>query len=285
MAITASTLDSLRSRIKLSDVIGERIRLERSGREWKALCPFHEEKTPSFVVNDDKGFYHCFGCGAHGDVFRWLTEKEKLTIDQAAERVKNKLDVAESADNEVAKSVRPKSGGGKLNRSETVTVRLDPKLNYLCELASRAQRRTKSSFIEWAVAESLKSIKLPEVNQYDPALDDNREVSLSEKSSVLWHVDEADRLVSLALTAPALLSHDEQLIWKLLRENGYIWRGRYDARGEWVWEVREQSLIKDRVRENWEIFKAVAAEQVSSSCLPNWQKIKPGSDLDDEIPF
>lgn len=53
-------------------------KLQRAGREWKACCPFHNEKSPSFTVNDEKGFYHCFGCGAHGDVIRWMTDQRGL---------------------------------------------------------------------------------------------------------------------------------------------------------------------------------------------------------------
>jgi len=71
-------LDELRSRITLSSVISRTTKLQRAGREWKACCPFHNEKTPSFTVNDEKGFYHCFGCGAHGDVIRWMTDQRGL---------------------------------------------------------------------------------------------------------------------------------------------------------------------------------------------------------------
>jgi DNA primase len=60
-----------------------RVKLVRAGREWKGCCPFHNEKTPSFYVNDEKGFYHCFGCGAHGDVIRFLTEQEGLPFMEA----------------------------------------------------------------------------------------------------------------------------------------------------------------------------------------------------------
>jgi hypothetical protein len=130
-----------------------------------------------------------------------------------------------------------RAGGAKLNRTETVTVRLDPKLSYLCELASRAQRRTKSSFVEWAVAEAIKNVELPEVLEFED-FDVSRTVTVSEKSAELWEVDEADRLVALALIAPALLTHDEQLIWKLIKECGYLWRGKYDSSGEWSWELR-----------------------------------------------
>lgn len=64
--------DALRRRVGLAAVIGARIKLTRRGAEWIALCPFHTEKTPSFTVNEAKGFYHCFGCGAHGDVIAFI---------------------------------------------------------------------------------------------------------------------------------------------------------------------------------------------------------------------
>ena len=80
MALTPQWLDELRARISLSGVIGRTTRLTRAGHEWKACCPFHNEKSPSFTVNDDKGFYHCFGCGAHGDVIRWLCDQRGLAF-------------------------------------------------------------------------------------------------------------------------------------------------------------------------------------------------------------
>jgi len=104
-----------------------------------------------------------------------------------------------------------KAGGGKLARSETVTVRLDPKLRYLAELAARKHRRTLSSYIEWAIEESLNSIILKRNEDY--------EWSLAEESSELWDVDEADRFAKLAQKYPDLLTHEEQLILKLVKEN------------------------------------------------------------------
>ena len=183
----------------------------------------------------------------------------------------------------IARDDSLRSGGGKLNRSETVTVRLDPKLNYLCELAARAQRRTKSSFIEWAVAESLGSVILPDV-QEQTNLDDYRNVTLKERASQLWQVDEADRVIALALHAPGLLNHEEQMIWRIVRECGLIWRGNYNkSDSEWSWTVREESLIHARLRENWETFVAVARGELQSSSLPTWQKYKDGPG--DDIPF
>jgi len=80
MAITPQWKDELRARITLSSVIMRTDKLQRAGREWKACCPFHDEKTPSFTVNDQKGFYHCFGCGAHGDVISWMIEQRGLSF-------------------------------------------------------------------------------------------------------------------------------------------------------------------------------------------------------------
>lgn len=83
MSLSPAFLDELRARVALSPVVGRRVKLVRAGREWKGCCPFHNEKTPSFYVNDDKGFYHCFGCGAHGDAIRFLTEVEGLPFMEA----------------------------------------------------------------------------------------------------------------------------------------------------------------------------------------------------------
>ena len=62
-------------------------KLQKAGHEWKACCPFHDEKTPSFTVSDQKGFYHCFGCGAHGDVIRWMTDQRGLQFMDAVKEL------------------------------------------------------------------------------------------------------------------------------------------------------------------------------------------------------
>src|SRR3954468_15451448 len=78
MSLSPQFLDELRQRTALSTLIGRSVKLVKAGREYKACCPFHNEKSPSFYVNDDKGFYHCFGCGAHGDAIRWMTDHRGL---------------------------------------------------------------------------------------------------------------------------------------------------------------------------------------------------------------
>ncbi|MFC4295132.1 DNA primase [Novosphingobium tardum] len=87
MLLSPAFLDELRSRISLSAVIGRTTRLTKAGREFKACCPFHNEKSPSFTVNDEKGFYHCFGCGAHGDAIRWMTDQRGLAFMDAVKEL------------------------------------------------------------------------------------------------------------------------------------------------------------------------------------------------------
>lgn len=87
MAFPAQFLDELRNRCSLPEVVGQRVQLRKKGREWEGLCPFHKEKTPSFTVNDEKGFYHCFGCGEHGSVFDFVMKTDGLTFPETVERL------------------------------------------------------------------------------------------------------------------------------------------------------------------------------------------------------
>jgi len=90
VTLSPQWLDELRARTTLSSVIAPSVKLIRAGREWKACCPFHNEKTPSFTVNDDKGFYHCFGCGAHGDAIRFLTDQRGMPFMDAVKELAGK---------------------------------------------------------------------------------------------------------------------------------------------------------------------------------------------------
>ncbi|MCE9506984.1 MAG: DNA primase [Alphaproteobacteria bacterium] len=87
MSLPKVFMDELRTRVPLSDIIGKRMKLTRAGREYKGCCPFHKEKTPSFTVNDIKGFYHCFGCGAHGDSIGFLMSHDNMTFMDAVEQL------------------------------------------------------------------------------------------------------------------------------------------------------------------------------------------------------
>jgi DNA primase len=85
MSFPPAFLEEIRNRLPISGIIGSRIRLIRAGREMKGCCPFHNEKSPSFYVNDDKQFFHCFGCGAHGDVIGFTMRNDRLSFPEAIE--------------------------------------------------------------------------------------------------------------------------------------------------------------------------------------------------------
>ena len=80
-------IDDLVQRIDIIEVISNRIEIKKAGREYKGLCPFHTEKTPSFTVSQEKGFYHCFGCGAHGTALGFLMDYENQTFIEAIEEL------------------------------------------------------------------------------------------------------------------------------------------------------------------------------------------------------
>ena len=86
MRFTPQFLDELRARLPVSEVVGKRVKLKKAGKEFKGLSPFQQEKTPSFTVNDQKGFYHCFSSGKHGNVFDFLMETEGCSFPEAVER-------------------------------------------------------------------------------------------------------------------------------------------------------------------------------------------------------
>ncbi len=86
-------IDDLVARADVVEVIGRRVQLKKAGREFKACCPFHEEKTPSFTVSPSKGFYHCFGCGAHGTAVGFLMEFDHMSFVEAIESLANSMGV------------------------------------------------------------------------------------------------------------------------------------------------------------------------------------------------
>jgi len=92
--ITDSVLAELRSAADIVEVIGEHTRLKKAGRSWKGLCPFHNERTPSFTVDRDKGLYHCFGCGAGGDVIHFVRQMDRLEFPEAVESLAGRFGVA-----------------------------------------------------------------------------------------------------------------------------------------------------------------------------------------------
>lgn len=83
MAITPEFLDQIRNRIAISTIVGARVKLQRKGNRYWGCCPFHNEKTPSFTVSDDKEFYHCFGCSEHGDIISFVMKTQGITFVEA----------------------------------------------------------------------------------------------------------------------------------------------------------------------------------------------------------
>lgn len=196
-----------------------------------------------------------------------------------------------------------RGGGGKLLRTETVTVRLDPKLRYLTELAARKHSRTVSSYIEWRLKASLDSEDVRPVNT--PAHVSAPE-TIGSEGEYLWDVDEADRFAKLALRYPHLLTHEEQVRWKLIRECPGLWRGRYFGDPEeWAWSIKEDSLLVERLRTHWLEICSVADGEASVNTLAGFltNKFKPSNygrqppapsppkpslsfeEMDDDIPF
>ncbi|MCT4656400.1 MAG: DNA primase [Cohaesibacter sp.] len=94
MKFPPSLLDDIRDRIAVSDVVGRKVKLRRHGREYMGLSPFNKEKTPSFTVNDQKQFYHCFSSGKHGDIFKFLMETEGLSFPEAVEALASQAGIA-----------------------------------------------------------------------------------------------------------------------------------------------------------------------------------------------
>lgn len=111
MSLSTAFLDELRARTTLSAIIAPSVKLTKAGREFKACCPFHQEKTPSFTINDEKGFYHCFGCGAHGDAIRFLTDARGLPFMDAVKELAGKAGMEVPAPDPRAAEKQERSAG------------------------------------------------------------------------------------------------------------------------------------------------------------------------------
>src|SRR5881409_1136484 len=89
-----SVLDEIRAAVDIVDVVNRFVNLKKAGQNWKGLCPFHTEKTPSFMVNEKKGIFHCFGCGVGGDTFGFLMRQDKLSFPEAVRALAKQAGVA-----------------------------------------------------------------------------------------------------------------------------------------------------------------------------------------------
>jgi DNA primase len=91
---SVAVLDEIRARVDILDIVSQFVTLRRAGSNWKGLCPFHAEKTPSFMVNPAKGIFHCFGCGAGGDAFGFLMRQDRLSFPEAVRALASRAAVA-----------------------------------------------------------------------------------------------------------------------------------------------------------------------------------------------
>src|ERR1700687_1820835 len=92
--IPDETLQAIRERVSIVEVVSGYVSLKKAGRNFLGLCPFHGEKTPSFTVSDERGLFHCFGCGAGGTVFTFLMRADRITFPEAVEALARRAGVA-----------------------------------------------------------------------------------------------------------------------------------------------------------------------------------------------
>ena len=98
MALPADFAQHVKSSADIVRIIGEHVRLKKTGNSFVGLCPFHQEKTPSFNVHPTRQFFYCFGCGAKGDVFRFVMDTEKIAFPEAVRRVAQRAGIPVPAD-------------------------------------------------------------------------------------------------------------------------------------------------------------------------------------------
>lgn len=144
-------------------------------------------------------------------------------------------------------------------RSETVSVRLEPRLRYLADLGARTQRRTVSSFIEWCVQNSLAHVSIGSGSAAR---------TIEEQAGLLWDPEPADRFVTLALHFEFLLNHDEQALWKLIREQRAFWKG--GNRPESPVDIRDKQEF-ERFANEYGLSRTIAPTKTP---IPNLEKIR-----------
>lgn len=161
----------------------------------------------------------------------------------------------------MAEQEKRKSGGGKLTRSETVTVRLDPKLRMAAELAAAKERRTLSSYIEQAVYEQTRAAWLAQGSEGNP-------ISADQVVQAVWDASEADRFLNLAIRYPLLLTSQEQSLWKIVRayasaglDDDFLYQTEIKNNGEQG--VREK-LDLNKIRLKWNHLVAASRQSLTS---------------------
>jgi DNA primase len=163
--IPQAFIDELIARADIVEIIGSRVPLKRAGREYKACCPFHDEKTPSFWVSPDKQFYHCFGCGAHGTALGFLMEYDRLPFPEAVEDLANRLSL--SVPHEAAGSPGASaSGGGAASADDTGPLYqlLGKVADFYHAALQRAERATGYAAQRGLTAETIERFRIGYAN-------------------------------------------------------------------------------------------------------------------------
>ena len=114
MSQMATPVEQIKERLSIEDVVSSYVKLERAGKNLKAKCPFHNEKTPSFYISPDRGTYYCFGCGAKGDIFSFVEQFEGLDFSGALKMLAERAGVELKFDKNAASSAQIKSEKEKL---------------------------------------------------------------------------------------------------------------------------------------------------------------------------
>jgi len=136
-------IDDLLARTDVVEIVGERVQLKKAGRNYSGLCPFHQEKSPSFTVSAEKQFYHCFGCGVHGNALRFLMEFEHLRFPEAVEQLASRLglDVPREGDDD------PRAQQREQRREEAVNL-LELSASFFRERLAMAEGSDARDYLE-----------------------------------------------------------------------------------------------------------------------------------------
>lgn len=193
---------------------------------------------------------------------------------------------------------RKKGGGGKLNRSEIIQARLDPKIHMAAEILARSQRRTLSSLIETLIEDAIKNTKIPAVISHNTQIDvflenstERQEITIKEAVDIIWSPEEADRFAMFALVLPDLMTTDEDFLWFHIRTIFYFWShvpinvvsksGRVLDQQTWPL-TNQQGLVKERLREHWPFLKDILQGKESIEDFRSLSKELPEGPLVDK---
>jgi hypothetical protein len=155
-----------------------------------------------------------------------------------------------------------KKGGSKLSRSEVVTVRFDPKLKFAAELAARKQRRTVSSFIEWAVEQAIENVIVTHTS--------NNDITISDLLRGVWDVEEADRFINMVFLCPDLLTYEEEQILKIILETKIFWQNGEVPQKDSYLEYRDRLLVH-KVRDLWDRLELIMDGELPSFVSEEWR--------------